>query len=107
MGLVFKEKDGTRVFERSGRWNVVDYTIITRKSTYAKYADNEDGDRLWLTYFKPHGVMMPMKRFAELDVPIVLEDNIKLVRKDTEDDFFMEISSDNTKVRLYTEVKTR
>ena len=107
MGLIFNEKNGSRSFERVGRWNVVDYTIITRKSTFAKYADSQSGDKLWLTYFVPRGVMTPMKRFADLDAPIVLEDNIKLVKKDTEGDLFMETNSDNTKVRLYTEVKTQ
>lgn len=44
MGKIINEKNGTRKFERIGRWAALDYTIISRSSKFAKYADNYNSD---------------------------------------------------------------
>ena len=104
MQTTFKEKAGNRIFERLGRWNAIDYTIITRKNINAPYADDNGGDKLWLTYFKPRGVVMPLNKFKNLDNKLSLEDHITLSLYDSEDGLYGEMNSDNTKIRIYKEV---
>lgn len=101
---MIKEKNGTTAFERVGRWNTVSYTIITRNNINARYAEDNGGDKLWLTYFKPHGVIMPIGRFEKLSETIVLEDRTKISHRDIEGEYYMEMNSAGDKVRLYKEV---
>ena len=53
MGKVLRERHGIRQFEKLTRWNTLDYTLISRNSTFAKYSDDPDskGAKLCLTRF--------------------------------------------------------
>ena len=75
MAALIKERNGNRVFERICRWNIIDYTIISKNNRFVKYADSfENTEKYPLTYFK------------------------------LRQSYFLEVNSDNTKVRLYREV---
>ena len=103
---MISEKDGTRKFEQVSRWNVLDYTFISRKSTFAKYADNPDSSdaKLCFTRFRYDNNWQPFNRFEKLTDSITLADRTVLSRKDTEGDLFLELNSDKSKVRVYREV---
>lgn len=106
MGKQLRERNGSRIFERAGGWNAIDYTVITRSNKFAQYADNYDSkaDKLNLTCFKYSNHITPLNRFARLVNNITLEDFSVISRQDTEGCYWMEISPDKRKVRLYREV---
>lgn len=105
MGKILKEKSGNRQFQR-GAWNLIDYTIITRKSIYAPYTDNYDSEdsKLFLTYAKSKGKIVPLNRFTKLDKPIRLDDCVILDRIDKENNIYAETDSSKEHIRFYTEV---
>lgn len=106
MGKIINEKNGTRKFERIGRWTALDYTIISRSSKFAKYADNYNSDhiKLNITGFKHYNEYKPLNKFKLVEEPIDLDDFSRIVMKDTEDNLWLEVSPDREKVRLYREV---
>ena len=106
MGKIVSEKNGTRKFERIGRWTALDYTIISRSSKFAKYADNYNSDdiKLNITGFKHYNEYRPFNRFKPITEPVKLSDLCKIVMKDEEDNLWLEVSPDREKVRLYKEV---
>ena len=107
MGKILAEKNGNRKFERSGRFNEVLYTVISRKNALAKYADNYDTDdkKLFLTYIRCFSKNIPIRRFIRLDTPIVLDDFSKLVAYDETTQYYLELDEKNEKARIYWEVK--
>lgn len=107
MANAIRERNGSRVFEKMSRWNTLEYTTISRKSTLAKYADpsSSDGARLFITYFIRDDKKFPINRFEKLNPPVMLEDLTRLTLKDTESDYWLEINPDNDKIRVYREVK--
>ena len=106
MTKIISEKNGTRKFTRYSRWNVIDYTIISKKHRFAQYADDTSGnpDRLNLTYFHVGTTMYPLRKFAKFDAPIVLDDLSTISRIDPETGMLLEINADKTQVRLYKEI---
>ena len=106
MANIIVTKDGGRKFERISRWNIIEYTIVTRKSIHAPYTDNigSNDDKLFLTYFKRNNHITPLYKHAVLVPPIVLSDGAILSRCDPETGCYLEVASDNKKVRMYKEV---
>ena len=106
MSKIFTEKGGTRKFERLSRWNLLEYTVISRNNRYAEYADNYDSkaNKLNITLLRFITKMLPLRRFAKLDKPIILEDLSPLSRYDEETKLFLEMNSDKSKIRLYREL---
>lgn len=103
---MIKERNGNRKFEKMSRWNALEFTIITPKSVNAKYADNagSGNKNLFITYFKRDNKIFPLRRFEKLEKPIILEDFSRIVMKDTESDYWLEIDETKDKVRVYREV---
>ena len=108
MAKILSERNGTRKFIRYSQWNIIDYTIISKKHRFAQYVDDTSGnpDKLNLTYFHVGTTMYPLRRFAKFDSPIVLADLSTLSRIDPETGLLLEIRSDKTQVRLYKEITT-
>lgn len=106
MAALIKERNGNRVFERICRWNIIDYTIVSKNNRFVKYADSfENTEKYPLTYFKLRHDTYPYNRYSKLPNNIYLEDLSILSRQDVEDtSYFLEVNSDNTKVRLYREI---
>lgn len=105
--VVLKTLDGSRKFERISRWNLIDYTIISKSNRFVKYADVDDfgKNKLSLTFFKLRNHTYPLNMFAKLVTPIQLEDRSVLTRQNVENDvYYMEVNSNKDKVRLYKEV---
>lgn len=103
---LLSEKNGTRKFEQVSRWNTLEYTIISRVSKFAAYADNyasSDG-KLNFTFFKIRNTIYPLNKFAKFDQPILLDDFSSISRIDTETGLLLEINEDKSKVRLLREV---
>ena len=99
-----KERNGGRRFERISRWNLIDYTIISKNNRFAQYADDADSgkDKLAFTYFKLRNHTYPLNMFGKLMESIELEDHTKISRQNVEDNnYFLEVSPDKTKVRVY------
>ena len=105
MGKILSEKNGNRKFERSGRFNEVLYTVISRKNALAKYADNYDTDdkKLFLTYIRTANRTVPLKPYQTLEVPIVLDEFVTLTKFNPEDGTYLEEKGD--KVKQYWEIK--
>ena len=107
---IVNEKDGDRKYDRISRWNVLEETIISEKSKHAPYADNFDyskgkqADKLFLTYFKLNGRVIPFNKFAILFPPITLEDRSVISRCDTESGIYLEVDAKARKVRMYRKV---
>ena len=103
-----KERNGTRQFKQLSRWCNLDYTIVTRRSLHAPYADNADSKdgTLNLTYFYINHNITPVNRFQKLEVPIMLQDLTVISRKDTKEgtNYYLEEDKKNNKVRLWAEV---
>lgn len=106
MDKILLEKEGTRKFQQLSRWNAVEYTIVTRKSIHAPYTDNVNSkdDKLFLTYFRRNNHITPLYKHAILSPPIILSDGTILSRYDPETGCYLEVASDNKKVRMYKEV---
>ena len=104
---MLEERNGSRHFERISRWNRVMYTTISRKSTYAPYAepDSNKGDKLWFNYFVVKAQTIPIRQFQKLDNPVILDDRTCLSMKDPNSDLWLEVDAVNEKVRLYQEKK--
>ena len=100
MSKVFKEKQGNKVFERSSRWNLLEYTIISDKSINAPYADNYGkGDKkLFLTYIKFMNTVIPLNKFKDLPEPILLEDFVTLTKYCEELGYYLEVKGERVKV---------
>lgn len=104
---ILKEVSSGRVFERISRWNVIDYTLVSRKNRLAPFADNYDDKNaasLNLTCFKFDTKIHPLKQFETLATPIVLEDNTVLSSCASDKNMLLEVSPDGNKVRVYKEV---
>ena len=104
MDPIIKEKKGVLAFTRISRWNNLEYTLVSSRSTMAEYADNYgSGDKkLNLTIFKFRNHTYPLNRFAKLVDPITLEDGSVITRRyTTNKDYYAEISEDKTQIRLY------
>lgn len=101
-----KELKGDRVFERICNWNVIDYTVISKRNRLAKYADDPNaGDRLNLTFFSIRGNKYAINQYAKLVDPIVLEDFTVLSRQDTErGEYYLAVNETKDRVRVYREV---
>lgn len=106
MGKIVSEKNGTRKFERIGRWTSLEYTRVSRNSKFAKYADNYNSDhiKLNLTGFKHYNEFKPFNRYKPISEPVKLDDLCRLVMRNEDDNTWLEMSSDREKVRLYREV---
>lgn len=104
---MIKERNGVRMFEKMSRWNTLEYSIITPKNINAKYADNANSGNknLFITYFKRDGKIYPINRFEKLDAPVMLEDLSRLVMRDTESEYWLEVDKSKDKVRVYKEIK--
>lgn len=102
---MIQAKFENRTFERLIRWNVLDYTYVTRKSTFAKYADNYDSDdiKLCLTRFRVNGNWEPLNRYKPIS-PITLADGSVITRKAEDADYYLEINNTQDKVRIYKEI---
>ena len=97
MGKVLRERNGTRQFEKLTRWNTLDYTLISRNSTFAKYADDPCSIVFQNTW-------QPFNRYHKVDKPIMLSDLTVLSRQDSDNpDIWLEVGTD--KIRVYREVK--
>lgn len=99
-----KERNGSRRFVRISRWNAIDYTIISKNNRFAQYADDAGSgkDKLAFTYFKLRNHTYPLNMFGKLVKSIELEDHTKISRQNVEDNnYFLEVSPDKTKVRVY------
>lgn len=106
MEKILAEKNGTRSFERLSKWHILDYVMVTRKSSFARYATGgARAEKLDLLHYKVGGVTFPYFRSEELAPVVVLEDGSQLTRKDTETDMFLEVDITRGKVRLYREIK--
>lgn len=106
MSKILREKNGTRQFEKLTRWNTLDYTLVSRKSIFAKYADNLNSNdaKLCLTRFIFQNTWQPFNRYHKVDKPVMLSDLTVLSRQDSENpDMWLEVGDD--KVRVYKEVK--
>ena len=105
MGKILSERKGDRRFERLGRWNTLEYTVISRENRFAQYADNYNSDnvKLNITTFKHNNEVYPFSRFKRV-MAIDLDDFSRIVMKDDEDNLWLEVSPDREKVRLYREV---
>lgn len=103
---MIKTVDGMHQFEQISKWRVLDYTIIAKHNRFAQYSDNYDtgADKLFLTYFRVSNSIIPFNRFEPLENPMILENRVKLTRKDPETNYFLEYDKQNEKVRLYREV---
>jgi len=103
---MIKTVDGSHYFEPLCKWKVLDYTIVARHNRFAPYSDNydTDADKLFLTFFRINNNMVPFKRFELLENPMILENRVRLTRKDPETNYFLEYDKQNEKVRLYREV---
>jgi len=104
---MIKERNGNRQFEKMSRWNSLEFTIITPNSVNAKYADNagSGNKNLFITYFKRDGKIYPLNRFEKLEKPLMLEDLSRLVMRDTESNYWLEMDSKKDRVRVYKEIK--
>ena len=102
-----KERNGRRSFEKMSRWNSLEYSLVSPRNVNAKYADNPNSGcrQLSITFFRRNGKIYPLKRFKQLDKPIVLEDFSVITMKDTESDYWLEIDKDADKIRVYEEIK--
>jgi len=107
MAGTIKERNGSRVFEKMSRWNTLEYSTISTKSTLAKWADPDSasGARLFITYFIRDDKKFPINRFEKLDPPVMLEDLTRLSLKDTESDYWLEINETKDKIRVFKEIK--
>lgn len=103
---MIKERNGDRMFEKMTRWNTIEYTTISHKNINAQYADpsSASGARLFLTYIKRHGEIVPIRKFKPLDSPVMLEDLTVLTAVDIEKGLWLEMNKDKDKVRLYQEI---
>lgn len=106
IGKILNEKSGNRKFERVGAWNAIDYTIVTRKSTYAPYTDNysSSDSKLNLNYTKSKGKIIPINRFKKLTTPINLDDLIVITSVDPETGLYVETDGIQERIRFYREV---
>ena len=107
MEQFIKERKGNRTFERISRWNLLDSTIIADRNRFAKYADNagNKGEKLVLTYFRLRSHTYPLNMFGKLVDVIELEDHSIISRQNVENNiYYLEISPDKNKVRLYKEI---
>lgn len=104
---MIKERNGNRQFEKMSRWNSLEYSIITPNNANAKYADNvgSGNKKLFITYFKRDSQIYPINRFEKLETPVMLEDLSRLVMRDTESDYWLELDSNKEKIRVYKEIK--
>lgn len=100
MSKVFKEKHGDKAYNRSGRWNVLEYTVISDKSVNAPYADNYGkGDKkLFLTYIKYMNKIIPINKFKDLPEPIELDDFVTLSKYSEELGYYLEVKGEKVKV---------
>lgn len=99
-----KERNGSRMFEKISGWNAIDYTIISDRNKFAKYADNAGSktEKLTLTFFRIRKQIHPLTQFEKLVTSIQLEDFSVLTRRHIEDDkYFLEFNADKEKVRLW------
>lgn len=109
---IFKDKSGKRQFERISRWNILEDTIISPKSSNAPYADNYDAstvqqaDRLFLTYFKRDGRVVAFNKYCTLWPGLELEDHSVLSKYDKDSQTYLEVDMKARKVRMYREVIT-
>ena len=86
---------------------MIDYTIISKNNRFAQYADDADSgkDKLAFTYFKLRNHTYPLNMFGKLMKAIELEDHSIISRQSVENCvYFLELSSDKSKVRLYKEI---
>ncbi len=106
MAKLISEMNGTRKFELLSRWNSLEYTLISRNSKFAQYADNyrSNAEKLNFTYFKLRNTIYPLNKFARFDQSIVLSDFSTISRIDTETNLLLEITDDKRKVRLLKEI---
>lgn len=102
--FMIKAKFEDRQFERLIRWNVLDYTYVTRKSTFAKYADNYNSNdiKLCLTRFRFNNNWEPLNKYQPI-TPIQLANGSVISRK-SEDGLYLEMNDTKDKVRLYKEI---
>lgn len=104
---IIGERFGDRKFERLSRWNLIDYTLISRNNRLAQFADNygdKNASKLNLTCFKFGAKVYALKQFSKFDDPIILSDHSSISRIDSTNNMMLEVNSDKTKVRLYREV---
>ena len=101
---MIKAKYEDRQFERLIRWNVLDYTYVTRKSTFAQYADNYNSNdiKLCLTRFRFNNNWEPLNKYQPI-TPIQLADGSVISGK-SDDGLYLEINNTKDKVRLYKEI---
>lgn len=105
IGKVICEKDGTRKFERVGKWTILEDTLISKNNRFAEFADNYgSNDKLRITIFGRGSRQFPMNKFKCMDDVITLKDYSLLSRYDSDSRFFIEINKTGDKVRLYREV---
>ena len=107
MRRLLKEKNSSRVFESTSRWNEIQYTVISANNENAKYADNYGkGDKkLFLTYIRFMTKVVPIKKFSKLSDPIKLEGGVVLTQVNEDGTYFLEEDKKNDRVRVYWEVK--
>lgn len=107
MGNIVKERNGSRMFQKMSRWNTLEYSTISDKSSLAKWADPDSsgGARLFITYFTRDDKKYPITRFEKLNPPVMLENLSRLTLKDTESDYWLEVNEGKDKIRVYKEVQ--
>lgn len=103
---MIKERNGTKQFEKMSRWNSLEFDTISRRSSFAKYADpsSSNGAKLFITYFERDGKKFPINRFEKVNPPVLLEDLTRLTLRDTESNYWLEINEDKDKIRIYKEI---
>lgn len=106
MKTIVSEKFHNHDFERISKWHVLDSMMVTRKSSFARYAAGKDSDaKVELIYFKVDSIIYPLKRFIPLESQINLEDGSQITLADSESDLLLEVDKYKGKVRLYREIK--
>lgn len=106
MAKVLKEIGTGRCFSRSHRWNEIEYTVIAPNNRNAAYADNfgKGEKKLFLTYIRYLGKVIPLNKFSDLPKAIRLDGNVMLTRMDQESGLYLEFNPDKQHVRVYMEV---